>query len=230
MENFPILKRKKVSNKNQYTDYREFLREEFFYSCAYCSMTEVEAQGIGFDIDHFKPWSRFPESKNDYYNLLWSCKVCNRLKSDYYPNTEQAKKKLFILRPDKDIFEDHFSLNNNLLHSETITGKFTEVQLSLNRQALRRLRSIRKGKFNSDQYIAHGVSRLKNLRLDNLPAEVKGDAFRLRAKLLGNAQKTPIMTDELIKAMARSRLLDPEENHSEHMKSRRALLKKLKAI
>ena len=62
-----------VAPKGSYANYRQDLRVDFWYSCAYCSITEVEAQGIAFEIDHYAPHSKFPELKHDYGNLMYSC-------------------------------------------------------------------------------------------------------------------------------------------------------------
>jgi len=43
--------RREVTKKSNYQDYREDLRYDFWYSCAYCSITELEAMGIGLSYN-----------------------------------------------------------------------------------------------------------------------------------------------------------------------------------
>jgi len=62
-----------------YEDHREDLRSDFVFSCAYCSTTEIEARGFGFEIDHYQP--QLHGGKDDYVNLYWSCRNCNKKKT-----------------------------------------------------------------------------------------------------------------------------------------------------
>lgn len=70
------------------TDYthpncRVELRKDFNYSCGYCDCHESSEGAENFEIDHFKPKNKkaFPNLKNEYSNLVYSCKTCNRAKS-----------------------------------------------------------------------------------------------------------------------------------------------------
>lgn len=72
-----------------YRRYRECLREDFGWRCAYCMIHEnTHSDGRhGFDIDHFKP--RAKDGPVDAYaNLYWSCKWCNSLKHDHWPSED----------------------------------------------------------------------------------------------------------------------------------------------
>ena len=42
-----------------------------------------------FQIDHFRPKSKYPDLKNDYNNLVLSCPICNRNKSDDWPTNDK---------------------------------------------------------------------------------------------------------------------------------------------
>lgn len=53
----PLVKRSSPGHKPTYGEYREVLRHDFFYSCAYCTLMEAEAKGISYEIDHFLPRS-----------------------------------------------------------------------------------------------------------------------------------------------------------------------------
>lgn len=138
-----IVLRSPVEAKANYLNYRETLRFDFWYSCAYCSISEVEAGGIGFQIDHYWPTTYKPKLKNDYNNLMWSCQICNRYKSGYYPEEDGLSKGNVILRPDEEDPREHLKLEKYSLESKTHKGEFNIHFLDLNRLQLRRLRKIR---------------------------------------------------------------------------------------
>lgn len=47
-----------------YNEYKRYLRRDFFYSCAYCTIAETEAQAIRFTIDHYEPRNAQPQLEN----------------------------------------------------------------------------------------------------------------------------------------------------------------------
>ena len=62
---------------SNYHEYKQYLRKDFYYSCAYCTITEWKARGIRFEIDHYEPVSAAPHLRNTYTNLMYSCEECN---------------------------------------------------------------------------------------------------------------------------------------------------------
>ena len=65
---------------NDYTKYRPLVREDFRECCAYCLLHEIIAGGeANFELDHFRPKSHpeFAGLVNGFYNLYYSCHVCN---------------------------------------------------------------------------------------------------------------------------------------------------------
>lgn len=65
-----------------YEAYRDWLRDEFSFRCAYCLMREKWLRGgLGFQIDHCRPQTRHPARTLDYRNLVYTCPWCNRAKS-----------------------------------------------------------------------------------------------------------------------------------------------------
>ena len=79
------VKRSAVGPVRSHREYLQILRKDFYYSCAYCTLTEFEAQGYSFEVDHYEPQSARPELVNVYENLMYSCECCNRNKSDLDP-------------------------------------------------------------------------------------------------------------------------------------------------
>jgi hypothetical protein len=67
---------------NDYGSYRDWLRDEFSFRCVFCLRREQWGLVRGvWDIDHFIPQSREPESALTYDNLLYVCRTCNISKS-----------------------------------------------------------------------------------------------------------------------------------------------------
>ena len=127
----------------RYGEYRQHLRRDFYYSCAYCTMAETESHGMGFEIDHYEPRTAAPHLEDDYGNLLYACETCNNMKGDRCPPPKARADGHPFFRPDQDIYDEHFQTRNSLVESETNVGKFSIDFLELNRLSLRTLREIR---------------------------------------------------------------------------------------
>lgn len=117
-----------------YLLYRPFLREDFRHCCAYCLLHEFWAGGErNFEIDHFRPASRFPHLIGEYENLFYACHVCNQVKSDHWvpPGLEAAGISLVDLC-DSD-WGVHYRLElNGTLEPLTASAYYTITTLRLN--------------------------------------------------------------------------------------------------
>ena len=76
-----------------YTRYRDLLRRDFRYRCAYCLIHEFHNGGAAnFAIDHHRPirgaYAR-PDLAGEYKNLYWCCSECNQNKADRWPAPQQ---------------------------------------------------------------------------------------------------------------------------------------------
>lgn len=72
-----------------YHSYKKYLETDFEHHCAYCDMYDEWIMPLPFQIDHFIPRAAFEKAErtdldNDYNNLMYSCPICNRLKSDTF--------------------------------------------------------------------------------------------------------------------------------------------------
>jgi HNH endonuclease len=75
-----------------YQSFREYVREDFSECCAYCLLHELLAGGRdNFELDHFRPKSRFPELIDNFFNLYYSCHVCNLFKGNAWPSEVMTK-------------------------------------------------------------------------------------------------------------------------------------------
>lgn len=89
----PKLHYREGQSYGEYDRYREVLREDASYSCAYCTITESESPGATFNIDHFRPKKLFPNLIVNYENLRYSCPRCNSYKRDAWISLEDGCKR-----------------------------------------------------------------------------------------------------------------------------------------
>jgi uncharacterized protein (TIGR02646 family) len=225
-----IIIRSDVEKKSDYHDYRESLRSDFWYSCAYCSITEAEAGGIGFEIDHYLPKNTNPGLINNYDNLFWSCGVCNRYKFDYDPDEKQISAGNVVIRSDEEDPREHLKLKEQILKEKTHTGEFNIELLELNRKQLRRLRSIREKFWEASNYIAFGVKELVSIRLDTIKPRRRYAFQALTKRILAQEGGLNRYLEQLIKNYARSPMLDLDPEKKERLKKRRKYLNEQKAI
>jgi uncharacterized protein (TIGR02646 family) len=134
----PPLKRK---------DYRLFrlaVREDFHETCAYCLLSERWAAGVeNFELDHFRPRAVFPQLLLNYYNLYWSCHVCNRIKHALWPSPALQQRGITFVDLCVDNFDDHFLEDpSGRWLPRTPSAEYTIDVLRLNRPHLVTLRAF----------------------------------------------------------------------------------------
>jgi hypothetical protein len=227
-----VVIRSDVQKKKNYADYRDDLRFDFWYSCAYCNLCESEAMGIGFEIDHYLPTEHFQQLVSDYNNLFWSCEKCNNYKSDYFPDKEQIDKGNYIIRADEDDQSNHMYLENYIMKQKTGTGNFNIEILILNRKMLQRIRKIREKISDAVEFIAFGVPTLKKVKLDFFKKPRQRILF---LKILDDMKDKldSLFTEDfnnLFRQFAKSPLLDKDPDHKKNVKNRREFLKNQKVI
>ncbi len=110
-----------------HSSYKPFLREDFNKRCGYCDDSDYYCGGRrGYQIDHFRPQKNFPELKNDYSNLIYSCPFCNRSKWDKWKNSDG------FIDPCKDEYDNHLERNaKGQIKYKTDQGKYIYVNLNL---------------------------------------------------------------------------------------------------
>lgn len=213
-----------------YGEYREDLRRDFWFSCAYCSMTEVEAQGVRFTIDHYFAKSKNPELTLVYDNLMWCCDACNIKKGDDWPDGDLISAGFELFRPDVHHPDEHFALDGTTLEPLTPTGEFTAALLDLNRQALHRLRHLRQRLAMSQDAVLAGVRALLHLHPDRLPPAVRSRYLERVDLLKTIADRTLEDVPQMVEAWARSEMIDVDPNAAKRTKERRAWLKGARAL
>lgn len=86
--NKKIRRSENIQSSNNYLIYKEQLVKDFRDLCGYCGKNRNYFFD-NFQIDHFRPKSKYPDLKNDYNNLVLSCPICNRNKSDDWPTNDK---------------------------------------------------------------------------------------------------------------------------------------------
>ena len=77
----PHVRRHGPAGYNDYASYRDWLRDEFMFRCAYCLHREQwNNRGGTFHVEHFIPASVDPAGTCEYSNLLYACAACNEAK------------------------------------------------------------------------------------------------------------------------------------------------------
>jgi hypothetical protein len=67
-----------------YQDYKDWLRDEFCFRCAYCLARETWYPNgqAAFSVEHLLPRSTHPHLELAYDNLVYACLRCNSYKQD----------------------------------------------------------------------------------------------------------------------------------------------------
>ena len=106
-----------AKRKRGYESYRECLRWEFGFTCAFCLLHEHDVLPEGGDgwgvwtIEHFVLQSDEPAHANAYSNCYWCCRRCN-LSRDQRP-IESTRGQL--LDPCRHAWSDRFRLDDDQL-------------------------------------------------------------------------------------------------------------------
>ncbi len=97
--------------ETDYTKYRPLVREDFRECCAYCLLHEILAAGAdNFELDHFHPKSipEFAHRVNDFYNIYYSCHVCNHTKGRKWPDEKLISQGYRFVDLCAEDFSEHF--------------------------------------------------------------------------------------------------------------------------
>jgi HNH endonuclease len=229
----PVVTRSRnLPTVKEYGEYLPYLRQDFWFSCAYCTMTESEARAVRFTIDHYDPAIEKPELKNEYSNLMYSCDQCNSLKGDRSPPQTEREKGWRFFRVDEDVRSEHFQLVGVRVRGTTNVGRYTVDAIDLNRESLRRIRQLRQRLIDNEGFVGEGITALASFPIDRLGPQVRGQALAAINKALELAEKVYDDFDQLLIEFAKSNLLtdgDSEEDIQRN-KERLARLKNLEGI
>ena len=178
-----------------YADYRPFLRRDFRQMCAYCERTEFRLGGEDFfEIDHFKPQRQFPELQTQYSNLYYVCGKCNRHKAGTWPSSSLTEQGFRFADPCReDMYLEHLSVETSSgeLRPLTNCGKYSCLQIRLNRPDLRewrRVRQIVSEKVQQWESIASQLDLLLNNQADDRRNDIKAQIEAIRWVMVRNRE------------------------------------------
>lgn len=119
-------------------------REDFRFTCAYCLLREKWAAGLeNFELDRFRPQSKFPGLSFSFYNLYWSCHVCNKIKGAHWPSPALLDRGIGFVDLCAADFADHFfEQPGGEWRGMTPSAEYTIDALRLNRPHLVELRRL----------------------------------------------------------------------------------------
>lgn len=137
-----LSRRTNIEHKNNYRDYEKDLRIDFQDTCGYCGKI-VEVSKSDFEIDHFVPKSLAKSKINNYNNLVYSCKQCNRKKSNKWPtqdiNISHNEKEGFI-DPVLEEYDEHLerTVNGDII-GKTELGNYMVKAFAFNKRPMQEI-------------------------------------------------------------------------------------------
>jgi hypothetical protein len=199
-----LVRRKKYLTKKNgkfyvYPRYRLEIAEDCLHRCVYCDGHDHEVGGASvMELDHFRPSGR-PEFKallNDPRNLVYSCRSCNGLKSEFWPASGTVQ--TFV---GDDGFIDPFNLDrlqyfairaNGRIHAKKPPASYMIELLGLDRPFMRRLRERRRlmGRVVSLAGELEGASGTRSTGRPNASASAKAALLVLKLAELEKRRST----------------------------------------
>jgi hypothetical protein len=127
-----------------YAAFRPYVRADFRQCCGYCCLHEFWVGGErNFELDHYRPESLFPHLITDFYNLRYSCHVCNANKWKRWVTPAMEAQGVGIVDLTADALSTHYALNpNSILEPLTNSAEYTIALLRLNSNHLQQLRAF----------------------------------------------------------------------------------------
>lgn|SRR5574343_21001 len=124
-----------------YSDFKPYLRREAAERCVYCAINENPIGGYDhFHVEHFRPksLSQFNHLLNDFENLFYACAICNRFKSNDWPNDPVLDHSIISYPDPKDVDYNtlFFCQENGILGGNFVASKYMVEKLNLNRPQL----------------------------------------------------------------------------------------------
>ena len=123
------------------------VEEDFFGICGYCG-NHLKATYCQSQIDHFVPQKKYPEYKNKYSNLVFSCKVCNNKKRDDWPSGDPSKNitddgKKGYIDPASDEYDANLErCNDGNIVGISEVGKYMANRLGFNYRPISEIHKI----------------------------------------------------------------------------------------
>lgn len=215
--------------EQEYGKYLPYLEKEFLYSCAYCTITQAEAKGISFEIDHYLAEADAPELASEYENLLYSCKKCNSTKRRWPSGYDQSLGHV-VLRPDRDRFSCHFDVESLAERFEwahlTNEGAFHIRLFRLNFSRFKKLRMRRAEMMDLSAESSRGIAWLDSFHFDRLARGDRPAFLRLRQKIRDKHGLIEAQVDQWIADNCKSDQLETDDSDHDLLRDHKAFLRK----
>lgn len=85
-----VCRRQGVKPRSSHSKFKSILSEDFKFICGYCGK-DSKLFKEDYQIDHFIPVDFYEDGKGNYYNLVYSCRQCNRNKWNKWPTQDITK-------------------------------------------------------------------------------------------------------------------------------------------
>ncbi len=168
--NKKIRRSENIQSSNNYLIYKEQLVKDFRDLCGYCGKNRNYFFD-NFQIDHFRPKSKYPDLKNDYNNLVLSCPICNRNKSDDWPTNDKNvyhNDSIGYVDPASKEFDEVFYRDEDgNIFSNYDYGKYMITKLKFDIRPIKelwKLERLYQAKKNINQKIKHGKISMDEYR------------------------------------------------------------------
>ena len=207
-------RRRKPPDGKRHGWYKDCLRLDFQFRCAYCLIHEADNQGPeNFQVDHFRPKSKreFKSLEKVYSNLYYACYLCNKpgRKSDNWPSSEEGAKGERFVDPCVEDWEEHLEfLEDGSVRPLTPAGAFSLRTIGLDREQVRRHRE----KFPHEYFTRSALAAAKR-RLRELSAVVSGRtdlAPEVRPEVKALQQQLPRLEARIVAAWRSKEAFPPE--------------------
>jgi hypothetical protein len=123
----------------------EALRRDFKDRCAYSQRHTLHSGLLCMEVDHFNP-TLTGSRRHKYRNLMWSTRLCNNAKRDYWPNSADRKMGIRFLNPCEEWDYGKCIFENPLTHEligKTPAARYHIRMLQLNHESFTSERKMR---------------------------------------------------------------------------------------
>ena len=142
---WPDVEPNRTQRAGKYNDWKQEIAKDCRNRCVYCAISDALYGGLdNFHIEHFRPKSKFKKLTHIIENLFLACAICNRFKSDDWPNEPTDAGDICAYPdPSKIAYREIFNSNTvGILGGANVSGRYVLARLYLNRPQLVRLRRI----------------------------------------------------------------------------------------
>jgi hypothetical protein len=143
------------------------MRADFQTRCAYCERPEEYLGGEeAFEVEHFRPKSKFPQLDCDYSNLYYACRGCNAHKSETWPSEELAARGMRFADPcEEDPYVEHLVEHaDGSVTGTTPCGIYTAAHVRLHRESVNEWRRLRAQALTDLRVFTGWIGLLEQLR------------------------------------------------------------------